>query len=184
MADLDLESLCLSETQVRRWRLLSIKHTLTSYFIGIQGNHRINYIDSYTKTAITIMATAAVPLVERAASTSPNRMLAVSKHLSSFLSSIISILSPSFFLLDLGYNCPPFALVSIYFSFQCTTKSTSSRPTTTTATMGLSDHCLTISGWGMTVAALGLALLGPIWSSIIFWVIRRVKSVCGLLFVC
>jgi hypothetical protein len=42
----DLESLCLSDIQVRRKRLLSIKHTLTSYFIGNQGNHRIDNIDS------------------------------------------------------------------------------------------------------------------------------------------
>jgi hypothetical protein len=37
------------------------------------------------------------------------------------------------------------------FSFPFTT-------TTTTTTMGLSDHCLTLSGWGMTIAALGLAV--------------------------
>lgn len=30
----DLESLCLSDAQVRRKRLLNIKYILTSYFIG------------------------------------------------------------------------------------------------------------------------------------------------------
>ena len=54
---------------------------------------------------------AAVPLVEAAASTSPNRMVAVSKHLPSFLPSIISP-TPSLY-----YNFPYFLLLSFPFSF-------------------------------------------------------------------
>jgi hypothetical protein len=55
------------------------------------------------------MAAAAVPLVEGATSTSPNRTVAVSKHLPSFFPSIISP-TPSLY-----YNFP-FPLVSIFFS--------------------------------------------------------------------
>jgi hypothetical protein len=72
------------------------------------------------------MAAAAVPLVEGAASTSPNRTVSVSKHLPSFLLSIyfpysfpllqLSLLSPSFLSpRPRGYNCPP--SLSFPFSF-------------------------------------------------------------------
>jgi hypothetical protein len=50
-------------------------------------------------------------------------------------------------------------------------------------TKGLSDHCMTVSGWAMTIAALGIAVLGPLWSSCILWVVRCVKRVYGSLFV-
>ncbi len=94
----DCESLCLSNTQVRRKRLLRIKHTLTSNFIGNQGNHRINSINSSTTATITAMA-----LVEGAASTSPHRTMAVSKHLPSLL--------PSFD--DFPYSFPLLQLPSL-----------------------------------------------------------------------
>ncbi len=35
----------------------------------------------------------------------------------------------------------------------------------------------------MTIAALGLAVLGPYWSSFVLWVVKGVKGVFGLLFV-
>jgi len=137
------------------------------------------------------MAAAAVLLVEGAASTSPNRTMAVSKHLPSFLPSIISP-APSlyynfpyslllFFPLDLKGITAHLSLSFLFsfpFSFITTTTTT-----TTTTTMGLSDHCLTLSGWGMTIAALGLAVLGPFWSSFLFWVVRWIKRVCRSLFV-
>jgi hypothetical protein len=52
-----------------------------------------------------------------------------------------------------------------------------------TSSKGLSDHCLTLSGWGITIAALGLAVLGPYWSSFVLWVGGGVRRVCGLIFV-
>jgi hypothetical protein len=47
--------------------------------------------------------------------------------------------------------------------------------------MGLSDHYLTLSGRGMTIAVLALAVLGSIWSSFILWIIRSIKRCCRLL---
>jgi hypothetical protein len=35
----------------------------------------------------------------------------------------------------------------------------------------------------MTIAALGLAVLGPYWSSFVLWVGGGVRRVCGLIFV-
>jgi hypothetical protein len=49
------------------------------------------------------MAAAAVPLVERATSTSPNRTVKVSKHLPSFLLSVVYF-PYSFLLLQLPFS--------------------------------------------------------------------------------
>jgi hypothetical protein len=119
-------------------------------------------------------------------------MVAVSKHLPSFLPIIISP-TPSVyynfpyslllsFPLDLEGNYSAF--VSFLFSFLFTIHNHTANTTTTTTafTMGLTDHYLTLSGWAMTIAGLGLALLGPFWSLIVFWVIREIKRYCGLLF--
>ena len=67
-----------------------------------------------------------------------------------------------------------------------TTMATTTTPTyTTTPTTthkGLSDHCLSLSGWAMTIVALGLTILGPFWSKFVFFITRGVMKVCGSLF--
>jgi hypothetical protein len=95
--------------------------------------------------------------------------VAVSKHLHSFLplslpsfvpSFLPSIISPT---PSLYYNFPysllllfPLGLegINAHLSFSFPFSFLFSL----TTTMGLSDHCLTLSGWGMTIAALGLAV--------------------------
>ena len=132
------------------------------------------------------MAAASVSLVEGAASTRFNRMVAVSKHFPSFLPFILSP-TPSLyynwlyslllsFPLGLEGNYSSFFSFPFPFLFTLHNHISNTTTTTTAVTIGLTDHWLTLSRWAMTVAGLGLEMLGPFLSLIVFWVIRGIDK--------
>lgn len=140
------------------------------------------------------MATTAPPLVEGAGATFVDCTMAVSKHLPSIYHSSIGIFSLNLSFLR-NLRIIPTILSSLVLSLSLRnldhschhnhnyTAAAITKKTTTvillSIQMGISDHCLALSGWAMTIVSLVLTLLGPIWYSILFWLFNRIKALMG-----
>src|ERR1700712_3586497 len=51
----------------------------------------------------------------------------------------------------------------------------------TILTLGISDRCFSVSGWGMTLVSLCIAVLGRHWDTLSDWVVKKVLTILGSL---